>query len=60
MASFARTGVPAAPAAPAVPVFAPGRASALILGGPGVARVAELPKQRQLRFWDEAGWGPRI
>ncbi|MFI9183766.1 carboxylesterase/lipase family protein [Streptomyces goshikiensis] len=60
VASFARTGVPAAPAAPAVPVFTPGRASALILGGPAVARVAELPKQRQLRFWDEAGWGPRI
>lgn len=60
VASFARGVAPTAPGAPTLPEFAPGRPSALILGGPDIARIADIPKLRQLRFWDEAGWGPRI
>ncbi|MGW2261668.1 carboxylesterase family protein [Streptomyces sp. NPDC001780] len=60
VSSFARTGVPQAAGVPAWPVFSPGRPSALILGGREVARIADVPKQRQLRFWDEADWGPRL
>lgn len=60
VSSFARCGVPTAAEAPAWPVFAPGRASTLILGGPRVAEIADIPKQRQLRFWDDNGWGPRL
>ncbi|MFE9562476.1 carboxylesterase/lipase family protein [Streptomyces sp. NPDC006487] len=59
--SFARTGVPASPGAPAWPRFSPGRPTALILGGHGAhapaAVIGDLGKQRQLRFWDDLGWG---
>ncbi|WP_282790805.1 carboxylesterase family protein [Streptomyces sp. CC224B] len=60
VASFARGAVPMAAHVPDWPAFAPGRATVLILGGKQVARIASMPKQRQLRFWDEAGWGPHI
>ncbi|MEU1076944.1 carboxylesterase family protein [Streptomyces sp. NPDC005878] len=60
VASFAHTGVPTAPGVPPWPPFAPGRASALILGEPGGARVAEVSKGGQLGFWDGGGWGPRV
>ncbi|CAM5686708.1 carboxylesterase/lipase family protein [Streptomyces aurantiogriseus] len=60
VSSFARGQAPAAPGVDPWPVFAPGRPSALVLGGPDVARIGDIPKSRQLRFWDEAGWGPRI
>ncbi|GAB7059344.1 carboxylesterase family protein [Streptomyces mexicanus] len=60
VASFARGTAPTAADVPSWPAFAPGRASALILGTERVAEIAELPKQRQLRFWDDSGWGPRI
>ncbi|MEW2416617.1 carboxylesterase family protein [Streptomyces sp. NPDC046866] len=58
VASFARTGVPSTARTAALPAFAPGRPTALVLGGPDVTRLSELPKQRQLRFWDDSGWGP--
>ncbi|SFB98187.1 carboxylesterase/lipase family protein [Streptomyces aidingensis] len=58
VASFARDGAPAAGPVPHWPVFDPDRETTLILGGPGTARVAALPKLRQLGFWDRAGWVP--
>ncbi|ALG09735.1 carboxylesterase family protein [Kibdelosporangium phytohabitans] len=59
VASFAHTGVPRAAAAPAWPAFTTDRHNTMILGGDAVARVAETPKLRQLRYWDDAGWVPR-
>jgi len=59
VASFARTGTPAAGNAPSWPVFSPDRPSTMILGGPQVAEVATTPKLRQLTYWDTASWVPR-
>lgn len=58
VSSFARDGAPSSPGAPEWPVFEPGSDTAMILGGEDVARVASPPKQRQLGYWDEAGWVP--
>lgn len=52
VASFVHRGAPAAPGVPDWPVYTRGTPSTLILGGPGVARVAATRKQAQLRFWD--------
>ncbi|GAA0601420.1 carboxylesterase/lipase family protein [Streptomyces crystallinus] len=60
VASFAHTGVPAAPGVPPWPVFAPGRPSTLILGEPAGPRIAEPTKARQLAFWEEGDWMPRL
>lgn len=54
VASFARSGDPG------WPVFSPDRPSTLILGEPGGPRVAHPTKSRQLRFWDDSGWTPRV
>ncbi|MFJ8827523.1 carboxylesterase/lipase family protein [Streptomyces sp. NPDC102467] len=59
VASFARTGTPAAANAPSWPGFSPDRPSTMILGGPDVTEVATTPKLRQLTYWDTAGWVPR-
>ncbi|MGW5214372.1 carboxylesterase family protein [Streptomyces sp. NPDC004051] len=58
--SFARGQAPAAQGVDSWPVLAPGRPSSPVLGGPDVARIGDIPEVRQLRLWDEAGWGPRI
>ncbi|MFC8082903.1 carboxylesterase family protein [Streptomyces sp. NPDC057340] len=58
VASFARGEAPTSAHTPAWPEFRPDRPSALILGGPGTARVGTLPKLAQLRFWDDVDWIP--
>lgn len=60
VASFAHTGTPSAPGAPPWPVFTPDRPSTLILGEPDGPRTAHPTKTRQLRFWDDSAWVPRI
>ncbi|MFK4149068.1 carboxylesterase/lipase family protein [Streptomyces sp. NPDC004065] len=60
VAAFARTSRPAAPGLPDWPPYTPGAPSTLVLGGPATAEVAATPKLAQLRFWDEAGWVPRL
>jgi para-nitrobenzyl esterase len=52
VAAFARGGVPRAAGAPAWPPFTVSGPSTLILGGPGTARIGDVPKRSQLRFWD--------
>ncbi|MGW5674901.1 carboxylesterase family protein [Streptomyces sp. NPDC003860] len=58
VASFARDGVPSSPDAPAWPEYRPDGPSALVLGGPGVARVDFPAKLDQLRYWDAFDWLP--
>ncbi|MEU3253465.1 carboxylesterase family protein [Streptomyces sp. NPDC006997] len=58
VASFARGAEPGSPHTPRWPEYRPGSPSALVLGGPGVARVAAPSKLRQLRFWDDVDWLP--
>jgi para-nitrobenzyl esterase len=58
VSSFVSDGVPGSPDVCDWPVFVRDRPSALILGGPAVARLGTPSKQRQLRFWDRAGWSP--
>ncbi|WP_260696912.1 carboxylesterase/lipase family protein [Streptomyces sp. 130] len=60
IASFSHHGVPSSPAAPHWPEFTPGRASTLVLGGTDRPRIGPLPKSRQLRYWDHAGWVPSV
>ncbi|MGW0736661.1 carboxylesterase family protein [Streptomyces sp. NPDC002851] len=58
VATFARGEEPHSAHAPRWPEYRPGTPTALVLGGPGTARVDAPSKLHQLRFWDDLDWHP--
>ncbi|MFD6618771.1 carboxylesterase family protein [Streptomyces albidoflavus] len=56
VSSFVHGDTPQSRRTPDWPEYRADEQSALLLGGPGVARVGTPSKLRQLAFWDEVAW----